>query len=616
MGISLKDFGSFAVGAINEDKRLTKEKFDIRKEELIANRNALIENRKKKYELEIKEFEEQNKKNTVVKSLNAKYADFKTDDGKVSQEGAIAWGRDFLLDTNPTLFTSLSNHYKDRPNELNKALANYSKRYTDFGVTGTRDDLFKTQEDDISRITTEYGEKLKNAKGDSFLINKLVGERNDKISTINNKTNIGAEKSLELDKEANITEPPKEKTGLTFAKVEDKPYISDTFKKKAIKDIEEVQKTDYSSKQYNKQSTELFLTFIPGSKIKDYFSYDAKKETYTAKPSIVNADSHIQSLIKNSISELSVGALHTKAGGNNIEKINLNKNTAFDNAKRHTDQYGSWVVDGAVLAKRGSLANLFKKTNSALVVAPQSIIDINNNTLKGYENIYIPPEFRKGVGDIYTNSIMKAANQRQKTASGTLEDNINAIQRNLSTENAGNSSLAKEIRKTIATSLYNVQNSKGESLYPTLNPKPNKETETEEPPKSTGSIFKVPVGKMRVKAPDGRIDFINDTTENRKKAIEKGGTIIQSAQEQDVPQEDGITNFELQGMDKSLQAGKIRSATADAKRLGIINTNMTPKQRKEVNEEMRKVRAEARAKKEQEAINKELGMVKPIKSVG
>jgi hypothetical protein len=603
------DLSNVAVGAIERDRENTAAKFEIRKEELIANRNALIENRKKKYELEIKEFEEQNKKNKVVKNLNSKYADFKTDDGKVSQEGAIAWGRDYLMETNPALITSLTNLYKDRPNELNKALANYAQRYTNFGVAGTRDDLFKTQEDDISRITTEYSEKLKNAKGDSFLIGKLVGERNDKINKINNSTNKGAEKSLELDKEANITEEPKEKTGLTFAKVEDKPYISETFKKKAIKDIDEIQKTDYSSKQYSKQFVDSVLTLIPNAKIKDYFSYDAKKETYTAKPSIVNADSHIQSLIKNSINDLSVEALHTKAGGNNLEKINLNKNTVFDNAKRHVDQYGSWVADGKVLAG-GSLGNLFKKTNSALVVAPQSIIDINNNTLKGYENIYIPPELRKGVGDIYTNSIIKFADLRQKERGGTLEESINAIQRNLSTENGGNSSLAKEIRKTIATSLYNVKNSKGESLYPTLNPNTDKETTTEEVPKSTVTTeIELPVGKMRVKAPDGTIDFINDTTENRKKAIEKGGTILQSAQEQDVTQEDGITNYTLTGRDKSETAGKIRSATADAKRLGIINTSMTPKEIKKYNEEKR-------AKKELEKINKELGEVKPITSVG
>ena len=52
------DLGNFAVGAIERDRENTAAKFEIRKEELIANRNALIENRKKKYELEIKEFED------------------------------------------------------------------------------------------------------------------------------------------------------------------------------------------------------------------------------------------------------------------------------------------------------------------------------------------------------------------------------------------------------------------------------------------------------------------------------------------------------------------------------------------------------------------------------
>ena len=121
---------------------------------------------------------------------------------------------------------------------------------------------------------------------------------------------------------------------------------------------------------------------------------------------------------------------------------------------------------------------------------------------------------------------------------------------------------------------------------------------------------------MRVTSPTGEIGIIPDTTANRKKIINDGGKILQSAQEQDVPQEDGITNYTLTGRDKSETAGKIRSATADAKRLGIINTSMTPKERKAVNEENRKLRAEAKAKKEQEQINEELGEVKPIKSVG
>ena len=37
----------------------------------------------------------------------------------------------------------------------------------------------------------------------------------------------------------------------------------------------------------------------------------------------------------------------------------------------------------------------------------------------------------------------------------------------------------------------------------------------------------------------------------------------------DVTQEDGVTNYNLTGQDKSIAAGEIRSATADAKRLEL-----------------------------------------------
>ena len=42
MGLSLKDFGNFAVGAIDKDRQNTGEKFKIRNEELQANRKSLI----------------------------------------------------------------------------------------------------------------------------------------------------------------------------------------------------------------------------------------------------------------------------------------------------------------------------------------------------------------------------------------------------------------------------------------------------------------------------------------------------------------------------------------------------------------------------------------------
>lgn len=49
MGISLKDFGNFAVGAIEQDRVNTKERFAIRNEELQANRASLIKRKDARY---------------------------------------------------------------------------------------------------------------------------------------------------------------------------------------------------------------------------------------------------------------------------------------------------------------------------------------------------------------------------------------------------------------------------------------------------------------------------------------------------------------------------------------------------------------------------------------
>ena len=53
MGISLKDFASFAEGAIERDRELTKEDFEIRNANLAANRDMLIKQKEKKYEKEL-----------------------------------------------------------------------------------------------------------------------------------------------------------------------------------------------------------------------------------------------------------------------------------------------------------------------------------------------------------------------------------------------------------------------------------------------------------------------------------------------------------------------------------------------------------------------------------
>ena len=68
MGISLKDFGSFAVGAIKADEENTKKRFAIRAEELQANRASLIKRKDARYKKDIEAYDAEKKKYDSLKS--------------------------------------------------------------------------------------------------------------------------------------------------------------------------------------------------------------------------------------------------------------------------------------------------------------------------------------------------------------------------------------------------------------------------------------------------------------------------------------------------------------------------------------------------------------------
>ena len=73
------------------------------------------------------------------------------------------------------------------------------------------------------------------------------------------------------------------------------------------------------------------------------------------------------------------------------------------------------------------------ETSTALIVPSNSIININNNNLKGYD-IIISKELRKDVGKVYRNFIVTKAKERMEDkdlGGGTLEYNINVLQRAL-----------------------------------------------------------------------------------------------------------------------------------------------------------------------------------------
>tara|TARA_R110000751_G_scaffold73044_2_gene147893 strand:- start:1422 stop:2996 length:1575 start_codon:yes stop_codon:yes gene_type:complete len=207
MGISLADLGSFAIGAIKEDEKNTAEKLIDRREELQVDRAMHINNKEKKYDRELKAFDEENTKFKAIKSVNAEFID----KGEISP---AVYGERYLSVTNPDLLFDYKKEFKDQPNELNKWLAGYGNdAIKHFQTTNTEASLEIDRKKSIDEIQVSYKKKLEDARGDSFLINKLIGEKTKALAKVEEVITDGAA-GVTLAKEVN--DVPKDDMGFYF----------------------------------------------------------------------------------------------------------------------------------------------------------------------------------------------------------------------------------------------------------------------------------------------------------------------------------------------------------------------------------------------------------------
>ena len=438
MGISLGDIASFATGVVDADTAATQERLKDRRAELQADRQLYIDMKTKKYESELKAFEAEDKKYKAIQSVKSQVGD----DASKSEFGAA-----YLQETNPTLLYQMQKDFQDNPTALQNQLALYAN--ADFKLTNTRDALDNKLKADINAITAGYKTAIENARGDSKLVNAILGKRDKEIKLVIEQNQEGENGAVAAKEIATEVDTSNEAYQYGEEKDIKGTYINKNYKKDYKTKIEKAKETDYSSKAYNKQFSDTVLTLIPNKNSKDYFDID-KDGTMTAKSSIINADVTIQKLLTNSLDDITLENTHQQTG-NDTTKIDFNANKRFQLAKSHVENYGTWMADGKVLSG-GSLKNLFKETSTALVVPSNSIINLNNNNLKGYD-IIIPKDLRNDVGKVYTNFIKTKAQTRMETAGGTLEENINFLQRQLQDDNNGNESLTQQARDTIATAL-------------------------------------------------------------------------------------------------------------------------------------------------------------------
>ena len=188
MGINLWDIGAIATGAIERDREHTAENLKIRADELAAKRNALITRKNKKYDKEIDSYYKEKSKSDKITSLNAEAAAFneanKDTDKTYDQK---LYATRYLLATVDG-FKDLDKTERDKMiSGFGKSGANYQIQTKDPDKLGA----LQSKEEDI--ILSNYASQLKNAKDDSFLINKILGKK----TTLSSSADL--EKAVEAD---------------------------------------------------------------------------------------------------------------------------------------------------------------------------------------------------------------------------------------------------------------------------------------------------------------------------------------------------------------------------------------------------------------------------------
>ena len=173
MGISLGDIASFATGVVDADTAATQERLKDRRAELQADRQLYIDMKTKKYESELKAFEAEDKKYKAIQAVKSQVGD----DASKSEFGAA-----YLQETNPTLLYQMQKDFQDNPKALQDQLALYAN--ADFKTTNTRDALDTKLKTDIDAITAGYKTALENARGDSKLVNAILGKKDKEIKLV------------------------------------------------------------------------------------------------------------------------------------------------------------------------------------------------------------------------------------------------------------------------------------------------------------------------------------------------------------------------------------------------------------------------------------------------
>ena len=397
MGISLKDFASFAEGAIERDRELTKEDFEIRNANLAANRDMLIKQKEKKYEKELDNYYAEKEK---FDALNSAAADFK--DKKINAE---TYASIYLSNTMPG--------FKDFTADVQENLVNnFDGATTGYTLKGSVDEINANAAKEQTAINDATAEAIKAAKGDSFLINQILKKKgvDDKKLLSDVEEKVKAAETVELTNQnidKSLVGLPVKVGGSSSGYARGINLNSKIYKDFATEAAKQ------KDQLYNKNSDVLdknnvfFTTSAIESlnidNVKNYINYskDGTIESIKGAGQHLFDSSNSSQKMYLSYLDATGPSLYIMLNGDKTMLTGMYRTDKIrGNIKNRFRDYSIAVRDGNVLGKGGKVGNLFAKETNFIAIPTANIIDFDN-TLQGIEINGL--ENRNKVGKAYAD---------------------------------------------------------------------------------------------------------------------------------------------------------------------------------------------------------------------
>ena len=558
MGISLKDFASFAEGAIERDRELTKEDFEIRNANLAANRDMLIKQKEKKYEKELEAYDEEKKKFDIVKSANANFQSQNIDDRTYAMQvlPIVTPGWDKLTD----------DLKEDAINKFKGKTFNYT-------LEGNIDEINAKSAAAQTAINDATADALKKAKGDSFLINQILKKKgiDDKELTSDVEAAMKAAETVKLTEKSvdqSSVGLPVNVLGSSSGYARGIDLNSKIYKDFATEAAKQ------KDQLYNKNSDVLdknnvfFTTSAIESlnidNVKNYINYskDGTIESIKGAGQHLFDSSNSSQKMYLSYLDATGPSLYIMLNGDKTMLTGMYRTDKIrGNIKNRFRDYSIAVRDGNVLGKGGKVGNLFAKETNFIAIPTANIIDFDN-TLQGIKINGL--ENRNKVGKAYAEVLKELTT----TTDGAIDarGQINLQNRLNDEEYGANTALNLSVKMAVGKKLiaegvitqdqYNKAFGEIEKAI-----SENKNTTSTTTTTTTETDGKT----MKVKFPSGKVEVMLDNNETRSMIENDNASITDGPKFEIIPnvvQEekviDNVTNENVVN-----QSGEIKKISPD-----------------------------------------------------